>query len=175
MVYEDEPIEAVFHSTSAGVTQSAQEVWSLDLPYLQSVESVEDVKAPSFIQQVEFTSEEFLNRITECLPEIVIAKENIGKQIQIIERSSSGYVKQVQIGNQILSGQDIRNILGLASNHFTLEQEGDNLTFITQGYGHGVGMSQYGAHFMAEEGKTYKEILQHYYQGIRIENMKKYE
>ena len=173
MVYEDEPIEGIFIRRVQSYS-IAQEVWSLDLPYLQSVESVEDVKAPSLYNKWNLL-EEFLNRITECLPEIVIAKENIGKQIQIIERSSSGYVKQVQIGNQILSGQDIRNILGLASNHFTLEQEGDNLTFITQGYGHGVGMSQYGAHFMAEEGKTYKEILQHYYQGIRIENMKKYE
>ncbi len=175
MVYEEEPIEAVFHSTSAGVTQSAQDLWSLELPYLQSVDSLEDVQAPSFLQRIEFTPEEFLQKITQAMPEMVIGKEEVGKQIQIIERNPAGYVKQVQIGNQILTGQDLRNILELASNHFILEEEEGKLIFITQGYGHGVGMSQYGAHFMAQKGKTYKEILQHYYQGIQIEKMKKYE
>ncbi|NMA83918.1 MAG: stage II sporulation protein D [Epulopiscium sp.] len=175
MVYEEEPIEAVFHSTSAGMTQSAKDLWTMDLPYLQSVDSIKDVQAPSFLQQMEFTVEEFLEKVVEAIPEIVIGKEDVTKQMQIIERNPAGYVKQVQIGNQILTGQDLRGILGLASNHFTIEETEQTISFLTQGYGHGVGMSQYGAHYMAQEGKDYREILQHYYQGIQIEKMQKYE
>ena len=124
-----------------------------------------------FYSKSAISFEEFV----DALPEVVMGKENMIRQIQIIERSPAGYVKQIQIGNQVLTGQELRGILGLASNHFTMEATEGGISFVTQGYGHGVGMSQYGAHYMAKGGKGYQEILQHYYQGIQIEKMDKYE
>ena len=86
-----------------------------------------------------------------------------------IEKSEGGAVKTIQIGGQEFSGKEIRGAFGLRSSCFTISSEGDNIRFEVTGYGHGVGMSQYGANAMAKEGRDYKEILKHYYSGIQIE------
>lgn len=169
MIYEEEPIEAVFHSTSAGITQSAEDVWQVDVPYLQSVESIGDIEAPVFVDEKIISKQEVFQLLKEKYPEIVI--QDLIRQIQIVERNNGGYIKKAQIGNKILSGEEIRSLFNLRSSCFSIEEEGDNLKFISKGYGHGAGMSQYGANYMAKEGKNYKEILMHYYQGVQIKEI----
>lgn len=169
MTYEEEPIEAVFHSTSAGITQSAKDVWEVDVPYLQSVESIGDEEAPAFESETKLSKQEVYQLLKEKYSDIVI--QDLMQQIQIIERSSGGYIKKVQIGNKVLSGEEMRKLFNLRSSCFSIEEDGDYLIFTTKGYGHGAGMSQYGANFMAKEGKNYREILSHYYQGVQIKEI----
>lgn len=172
MVYEDEMIDAVFHSTSAGYTENSENIWSESMPYLKAVDSYQDENAPDFITEKSINSLEVVGRLQAKYSDIILTDAPLIQQIQIIERSEGGYVLKIQIGNKIISGADLRLILGLKSSNFTISQNGDNVLFTTKGYGHGVGMSQYGANFMAQDGNTYKEILKHYYQGIEIVNYK---
>lgn len=166
MTYQNEPILAVFHAQSSGKTESAENVWSQSVPYLQSVESIVDENAPDFEKTVSFTYDEIIKKFTEKYNDFHLQKENMPQQIIIKSRSDAGYVQQIQIGNQTFTGKEVRETLGLRSANFTISIENDTLFFTTKGYGHGAGMSQYGAEFMAQQGKTYHEILQHYYTGI---------
>ncbi|WP_058486009.1 stage II sporulation protein D [Defluviitalea phaphyphila] len=169
MTYEEEPIEAVFHSTSAGFTQSAKDIWDVDVPYLKSVESQGDIESPVFKDEQKISKQKIVNLLKERYPDIII--NDLVGEFQIVERSSGGYVKKIQIGNKLISGEEIRDIFNLKSSCFSVQEEGDSLIFITKGYGHGAGMSQYGANYMAKQGKTYKDILKHYYQNIDIINI----
>lgn len=173
MTYEEEPIEAVFHSTSAGITQSAKDVWEVDVPYLKSVESTGDEEAPSFEYETVLSKQEVYRLLKDKYPDLVI--QDLMQQIQIIERNSGGYIKKIQIGNKLLSGEEIRKLFNLRSSCFAIKEEGDNLIFTTKGYGHGAGMSQYGANSMAKQGKDYQEILTHYYQGVQIKEINEIE
>ena len=158
MVYDGEPILAAFHAISAGRTEDAVHVWNSDVPYLKSVDSREDAKAPQHETIVIFSEQEL--------------EEKLGSaEVHILSRTDAGYVSEVRLGEKILSGREVREKLGLRSTNFTIEKKdgGDQVT--THGYGHGVGMSQYGASFLAEKGKTYHEILRHYYQGIDFQKM----
>ncbi len=167
MEYDGEPIEAVFHSTSAGITESAQNVWGKDLPYIKSVESEEDINAPNFMVTVSFSKKEFENKIKNS---INAAKklDNIFDSFKITKRSYAGYVLEAELGGAAASGKEIREALGLRSSDFEVKKSQNEIYFTTKGYGHGAGMSQYGAEFMAREGKSFYEILNHYYSGIEI-------
>ncbi|TCK93359.1 stage II sporulation protein D [Natranaerovirga hydrolytica] len=168
IVYENEPIVAVFHSTSAGKTRGSEDIWNVDLPYLTPVDSSDDIKSPTYLNIKEFTPHEFVNLIANSTEDFQLHTENVFEAIQIISRNEAGYILSIQIGNKILEGEEVRNILGLNSSHFTIEAYNDNIRFITKGYGHGVGLSQYGANYMAIEGYTYEEILTHYYENVEI-------
>lgn len=168
MVYNDEPILAVFHSTSGGYTENAENVWETEVPYLKSVESVQDENAPDFEASTALPANTVIAKLQSKYNDLLLTEANLIEQIQIVERSEAGYVLKVQIGNKILSGKDIREVLGLRSTNFYVRQDGDSIIFTTKGYGHGAGMSQYGANFMAKDGYNYEEILKHYYQGINI-------
>ncbi|TCT13999.1 stage II sporulation protein D [Natranaerovirga pectinivora] len=175
IVYDDEPIEAVFHSTSAGRTQGAQDVWQAELPYLVSVDSSEDMRAPTFLTVKTFSNDEIIQLIKKAVPDFEIYSSNVIEQTQIIRRSEGGYITSMQIGNTIFTGEEIRNILSLKSSNFTMENYDGDVRFVSKGYGHGVGLSQYGANYMAEEGYTYEEILKHYYYNIDIVLLEKSE
>lgn len=168
MTYEDEMIDAVFHSTSAGYTENSGNIWSFDLPYLKGVDSHQDENAPDFIAEKIIPSAEVIGKLQQKYSDIVFTDAPLSQQLQIIERSEAGYILKILMGNKILTGADVRQILNLKSSNFIIKQNGDNILFTTKGYGHGVGMSQYGANYMAKEGKKYDEILKHYYQGIKI-------
>ncbi len=168
MTYEDEMIDAVFHSTSAGYTENSENIWSQALPYLKSVDSHQDENSPEFITEVSFSSKEIISKLQSLYSDILFTDASLLQQIQIVERSQAGYILQIQIGNKMLTGKQVREALNLKSSNFTITQKDDNIVFITKGYGHGVGMSQYGANYMAKEGSTYEEILKHYYQGVKI-------
>ena len=159
MVYDGEPILAAFHAQSGGRTESAENIWSSALPYLKSVDSAGDRNAPNHKTTVRLPVKEVLS---------ALCGENADSQaeISILQRTDAGTVAEVRIGEVLLSGREVRERLGLRSANFTVKREGEEFLFTTYGYGHGAGMSQYGAAFLAENGKNYREILKHYYTGI---------
>ena len=158
MIYEGEPILAAFHAQSAGMTEDAENVWNEVVPYLKSVDSREDKEAPENQTTVVFSAEEI--------------REKLGCEgLEILSRTEAGYVEKIQAGEKILTGREVREALELRSANFTIERDGGNFIFTTYGYGHGVGMSQYGASFLAEKGMDYHEILEHYYTGINFDRI----
>ena len=161
IVYNNEPISAVFHSTSSGKTENGKDVWGGDVPYLKSVDSSFDEKSPKFYSTKTVSIDEFKDKVSFMTDDIYSA---IGKTIT----SDSGGVKSIEIGDKVFSGKDIREIFGLNSTNFTMDILESDVVFNVLGYGHGVGMSQYGANFMAKEGKNYIEIIKHYYSGVDI-------
>lgn len=162
MTYEGEVISAVFFSSSCGKTANADEYWENEVPYLQSVDSSWDKEEDDYEQTVEFSEEEFAEKL---------GFENEVSQIEEPSYYESGYVKSIEIDGIVFSGREVRELLELRSSCFSIEKKDTTYYVTTKGYGHGIGMSQYGAQAMAESGKTYDEILKHYYQGIEIEEM----
>ena len=162
MIYDNEPILAVFHSESAGKTEDAENVWQKQIPYLKSVDSSLDKNAPDFEKSISYTFDEMTKSFCNTYKDFSFSNN----QIKILSHTPAGYVQKIQIGNKTLTGREVREILNLRSSNFTVNIENNTVIFTTKGYGHGAGMSQYGAEFMAKEGKTYREILQHYYTGI---------
>lgn len=158
--YNGQYIDAVYSSTSNGYTEDSVNVWGNQIPYLKTVESPWDRNATSYLR----TQAIDLDTVNSKLGTTVTNKE----QISIISRNNSGRVSQIQFGEKIFSGVEFRNILGLRSADFDIELNDNQLTITTRGYGHGVGMSQYGANGMANEGYNYEQILNHYYQNITI-------
>ncbi len=171
MVYNDEPILAVFHSTSAGYTENSENIWESALPYLKSVESSGDIYAPQYETSTELSYDKIKELFISKYPSISFSSDSLISQIKINSVSNAGYITSVTVGGVTMSGLDIREVLGLRSASFTMTDTGISIIFTTKGYGHGAGMSQYGAEAMAEEGYTYKEILNHYYTDIDFKNM----
>lgn len=165
--YDGTPIIAAFCSMSSGTTESAETVWGSQVDYLVSVESSADTTAPRYLETKEIKTNEFRKVLSEALPDAVW-DDDPAKWIQLGETSEAGTVLTVTVGGQELTGQEFRELLELRSAAFTVEYADGKLTFITRGYGHGVGMSQYGANAMAKDGADWKEILAHYYPGTEI-------
>ncbi|MBP1759003.1 MAG: stage sporulation protein [Firmicutes bacterium] len=166
--YQGALIDAVFHSSSAGSTQDAVAVWGSSVPYLVSVNSPEGEEVPNFHSQVSLSAEEFRSAFLAAH-----AQANLGDDpkwwIGETVRNESGSVEQINIGGVLLRGSDVRSLYKLRSANFTVEAKGDQIVFQVAGYGHGVGMSQYGANTMATQGKGYRDILSWYYTGVTIE------
>lgn len=166
--YDYEPIVAVFHATSSGYTEYSSDVWQSQRPYLVSVDSSFDENVPGFISETIFHEEEFKNIISNRYLNIEFSNDRVINQISINERTGGGAVKSITVGNITMAGTELRSVLGLRSSNFTVREEGNNIIFTTRGHGHGAGMSQTGANFLAQEGYTYEEILLYYYQGVSI-------
>ena len=166
MLYGGAPILAVFHSSSAGETWNSGEVWAQDLPDLQSVSSPEGEGVPNYYSTVELTEAEFREKFLAARPEADLSGPASG---WIRDPVMDGvHVESVTIGGVSVSGPLVRSIFGLRSASFTAEAGDGKITFYVTGYGHGVGLSQYGANAMAEAGSTWREILEHYYTGVTI-------
>lgn len=159
LYYEEDLIDAVYHSVSNGQTEDSMYVWGSEIPYLKSVDSSWDRKVSSYTKTI---TKDF-NIVMQLLG---ITKESTN--IEILSRDISGRVLKIKAGNQEFSGVEFRNLLGLRSTDFDFSIEDGNMIITTRGFGHGVGMSQYGASGMAKEGYQYDEILKHYYTGISI-------
>ena len=159
ITYNGELISALFFSTSNGYTESAKEVFGYDIPYLQSVESSVDKETTPYLKTVEKETATLLN---------ILGVTNLDN-IEIVSRTSSGRVKEIKIDNKTYSGVELRNLLGLRSTDFHISVNGESVTITTRGYGHGVGMSQYGANKLANNGYSYSDIIHHYYQNVNIE------
>ncbi len=167
MTYENEPIDAVFHSTSSGKTENSEEVWSNIIPYLRSTDSVGDERSPKFTSTIKVPEQNFRTALKKQTPQINLDGD-INSLIGPIQRTEGGSVKVIKIGNLDIKGTDIRKVFGLNSANFTINVEDNMLVFSVKGNGHGVGMSQYGADSLANEGKDFKTILLHYYKDINI-------
>jgi stage II sporulation protein D len=167
LVYDDEPIVAAFHSMSSGKTESAENIFGNAVDYLVPVDSAEDINAPKYLTEYEFTSDEIYARLKEAYPDIQLPDDK-SKWIAVRQRTASDTVTSVDIGNINISGWELRTLLSLRSASFNISYDNGIFTFETHGYGHGVGMSQYGANAMAQQGFTYNEILEHYYKGAEL-------
>ncbi len=166
LVCKGETVLAVYHSISAGSTQSAEDMWGSEIPYLVSVESPGDRLSPDYKEKKSFSESEFRKLAEACDAKLSgDAKNWTGK----CKKTDSGYVTSVILGKNEISASKIRDIFGLRSLCFDIEYDDDKFVITCYGYGHGVGMSQYGADYMARQGSTYKEILMHYYPGTTLE------
>ena len=165
--YNGEIIEAVFHSTSAGLTENSENVWQRSYPYLKSVDSHDDENAPNFQVEKKFPLKNVIKLINNRY-KTNLTVENFFDKFIIAQRSKAGYIKNINICDKNINAMEIRMLLGLRSTNFTFKKDGADIIFVTKGYGHGSGMSQYGANFMAQRGYDYKQILQHYYSGVEI-------
>ena len=161
LTYAGTPIDATFFSTSNGFTENSEAIWMNSLPYLKSVESPWDKNSPKFSGKKVIPIADFEAKLGVKVP----GDGNIGEVTAFTEGKR---VAKVDINGKEISGKDIREKLGLMSTDFTWERKGDKIVINTQGYGHGVGMSQYGANGMAEEGKQYQDIVHYYYKGVEI-------
>lgn len=168
--YDTEPIYAVYHSVSTGKTNTAYPVWGRDFPYLKSVDSEWDTDFLHYQTTNEMTTE----KARECLmafnPDIQMPLD-YEKWFSGIKRNEDGYVLSLMVGDTLLSGGDLWRIFHLRSSAFDVEFTGEFFLFTTYGYGHGVGLSQFGANAMAKEGKNWQEILLYYYTGVEIRKM----
>jgi stage II sporulation protein D len=164
MTYQNRPIDAVFHSTCGVGTADAGEVWHNNVPYLRSVSCNYDHHSPRYRNQAVFTWGELGKRLH--LP------ENSLTQIKIKTVTSRGRVLLLTMGRYGITGNEFRRVLHLTSNCFTWRKFNNGLVFTSIGYGHGVGMCQYGADGMAKAGWGYQRILEHYYQGVRLVRLK---
>lgn len=166
MYYEGALVEQpLFHSSSGGRTENSEDVFVSALPYLRSVESAYEEEAPHTNESIYISMSSFREKMNVKFGAKNIKSDNI----KILLRSDGGRVKEIQVGDKVLKGREIRDALGLRSADFSMDFDGnEGIIFTTHGYGHGVGMSQWGANGMAKAGFGYEEILKHYYQGVSI-------
>lgn len=159
--YDGEIIDAFYFSTSNGYTEDSGIIFQKSLPYLKSVESNWDLKvSKAFYASTDMSLQEFYDRLG--------LEYSSSLDVDILERSDSNRVIKLKINNVEFMGRDVYNKLGLRSYDFDFVLVGSNVKINTKGYGHGVGMSQYGAQGMAKEGYNYKEILGYYYIGTSL-------
>ncbi len=157
LIYDGKLIEATYFSCSGGRTEDAVAVWGGEIPYLQAVDSPGEEGAANYLKSVRFTVQE----LAGILQNDRLSGDFIGE----ITYTAGGGVDTIVIGDVTYTGVEIRRLLGLNSTAFTITALADTVTVTTKGYGHRVGMSQYGADAMARAGNSYTQILDHYYKG----------
>ncbi|MFA5523157.1 MAG: stage II sporulation protein D [Tissierellales bacterium] len=166
--FEGDLIDALYHSTSGGITEDSENVFASAKPYLRSVTSPNEEEAPKFKSTITMSFNEFVKKIQELVPNTKITKKNISQIIKVADKSETGRIMKLMIEDKIIEGRDFRASFNLNSTNFKINLIGDNIEIETLGNGHGVGMSQWGANSMAKKGSTYQEILKHYYLGVEI-------
>ncbi len=167
ITFNGEPCVAAFSAICTGLTESAENVWGSNIPYLVSVKSNGDTLSPSYTTTAMYSREQ----LNECLKTLDIKPEkdeDFSKFFKTEKKSKAGTVLSIKAGKTELTGAQIKNAFSLKSASFDIKQSKNSVTFTVYGYGHGVGMSQYGADYMARQGSTYDEILKHYYSGVEI-------
>lgn len=171
ITYNNEPIDAFFHSNSGGITETVSNVWGgKDLPYLQSVQTSGEEGYEQFSSNVEISKGDLIEKIKSKYSDININFED-KDCIQINSYTQSGRVKTIKFGNIEMAGTEARTILGLKSTNFKFVINENTVKFEVLGYGHGVGMSQTGADSMAKDGSNAEEIIKHFYSGVEIKYM----
>ncbi len=170
VAYDGAPIEAVYHSTSAGTTEDAAEVWGKAYPYLKPVAS-NDASSPRYRDRLVLTWKELAAKLGAsdlAASDLAARATTGGRMAQVVERTAGGRVKTVRIGDQSYSGKEVREKLGLRSTNFEVGPAPQGLVFDTLGFGHGVGMSQFGANERAKGGQNFVDIIAHYYPGVKV-------
>lgn len=165
LTYGSKPIFAAFHAISSGTTNNCVDVWGGDLPYLKSVDSAGDCLADGYLSEISFTDKE----IAEKLKNITTASGEAKNYFSDIKTTDNGYVKEINYCGKTISGSKLCELLGLRAANFEINFTDGAFNFKVKGYGHGVGMSQTGADYMAKQGSTYEEILLHYYTDAKLQ------
>lgn len=168
ITYEGEIIKPFFHSSSSGSTRNGSGLFEEEMPYLMSVQSSKDVEAEGYLKGITIDPAGFVEKLRAAKSDISISDEKPLETLQIISRCEAGYIESLQIGNVIMSGDEFANIFKLNSPNFQVDEYEGKIRIITKGVGHGLGLSMYGACRLAEEGKSFEEILKHYYTGVEI-------
>ncbi len=168
LIYDKELILPVFFGTGTGYTRNAKEAWGVDIPYLISVSSKQDVTSIHYLKITEYEPSVLIGILKQVYPSLNISEKTFFQDISQVERDSTGYVTNIIIDNKPIAGEEFALILGLNSNHFYIEDYEGKARIICTGVGHGVGLSQYGSNAMAEEGYSYNDILTHYYTGVKL-------
>ncbi|MBQ9024729.1 MAG: stage II sporulation protein D [Bacilli bacterium] len=164
LTYDDKIIYAFFFSTSNGKTEDNKDVFGQDLPYLKVVDSsFDESETSNFITTKTISLSEFYQKLG--------LEYNDNLSITDKQLTSSNRVKSININGKIFKGTDVRSKLSLRSTDFTIEKKDNNVIITTKGFGHGVGMSQYGANALAKQNKNYEEILKYYYQGTNLQKL----
>lgn len=164
LTFNGEPAMTVFHALSPKKTNSAEDIWTTEVPYLISVSSPAD---ESVKKDFTFSSEQFKKLFSEKGG--VNFKNTPPKTwAKITAKTENGFIKTLTVEDKSFTAAEVSDILSLSSSSFTAKYENDSFIFTATGKGHGVGMSQYGAEYMANQGKNYKEILAHYYPGTEL-------
>lgn len=162
LTYQDTYITAAFFSSCNGHTNNSEDYWKNASPYLRSVESPWDLEVEGNQQEVSFSMQEFSTKL------------GFQKSVSSIStpiKYPSGYVKTITIDGIVFTGREVREKLQLRSSAFALTKENGQIKITTYGFGHGIGMSQYGANAMAKQGKTWEEIVRHYYKNVEISTL----
>ncbi len=165
LTYDGKPIFASFFSTSNGYTENSEDYWGTKYPYLKSVKSPWDQNTPKFVQKQEISLLDVEKRLG-----VVIQKD--GEVGTVTKKTAGNRIARMTIDGKSFKGKEIREKLGLRSADFTLTKKKQEVIAVTKGFGHGVGMSQYGANGMAKAGKNYKQIVKYYYKGVAISEYK---
>lgn len=164
ITYKDNIIDALFFSTSVGATENSEEVFVSALPYLRSVDSSWDAEvSPVFSENNTFNLKDFYNKLN------LTYSNNLS--IDVLQTTSTGRIKKIKINGTTFNGTTVAGKLGIRSDYFNISRDNDTVLVTTKGYGHGVGMSQYGAEAMAKKGYTYDKILKHYYKDVDIKKI----
>ena len=161
ITYDGKVIMAAYHAISPGKTESAENVWNKKIPYLVSVDSSFDEDSTRFDSTVSIELEEFKNKVG--------IEKGSQSTIEILDKTDAGTVLKVNAFGKEMTGEEIRQLFNLRSAAFDVSVEEDTVTFNVRGYGHGVGMSQNGANQLAQNGKSYREIIEYYYPGTSVE------
>ena len=169
VLYQGEPIQAVFFSSAPGRTVDAVEVWGNQVDYLQSVESPEGEEVPNYRTQVTLSADQVKELTLAAYPGADLSGDPSGWFGT--PASSGGAVTSIPVGGVTLTGSQVRTLFSLRSAAFTVAWDGTSFTFSVTGYGHGVGMSQYGANAMAKEGSSFRDILTWYYTGAQVDDL----
>ncbi len=165
MVYQNTPIDAVFHSTCGGVTASAKDIWNNEIPYLVRIKCDFDKHSPRYRNSFFFTWDDLGNRFK--------VSGMLFKNLRIKSLTPHGRITLLSLGIHSFKGNDFRNKLGLTSTCFSWKTSNSGMTFIVKGYGHGVGLCQYGADGLAKNGWRFHQILKYYYRGITFSRISK--
>ncbi|RAP29639.1 hypothetical protein C2W64_03289 [Brevibacillus laterosporus] len=166
LTYEGKPIDATFFSTSNGFTENAEDYWSARIPYLRSVASPWDIDSPRYEQSVQIPLKQFQQK----LGVMIVATASDGNWYSVEERTAGNRIGRIKVGEKEFSGKEIREKLSLSSSSFSMKIKQGNVVITTKGYGHGVGMSQWGANGMAKAGKSAEQIVKYYYKGITMQD-----
>ncbi|OLS01833.1 stage II sporulation protein D [Tissierella creatinophila] len=173
IMYEGEIIEPLYHSTSGGMTEDSVNVFANNSPYLKAVKSPHEEEAPKFKEVKTLTKAEFVKAINSKFPKAKLKENDFLEKIKLVEKTPSGRINKLSINGIIVEGREVRDIFELNSTNFKFlyDKKVGLMEIETHGYGHGVGMSQWGANGMAKNGNTFEQILKHYYSKVEIKKM----
>lgn len=168
ITYNDDLIIPLFHPVSIGMTRSSEQAIGENIAYLVSVESKGDVQSTDYMKISSIPKETVLEQLKSAYPGCNLSEDSLVDNIIIDKRDEDGYIKTIQIGEEVITGDEFASLFGLNSTNFYIETFEDSIRFICKGKGHGLGLSQYGANFKALQGYKYDEILKYYFTQTQV-------